>query len=59
MALANMQLAFEFTQRLAAIRSPVEFPNVIAEFASKRIAMLRKHSMAMAELRYHPAKVLI
>jgi hypothetical protein len=50
MAHANMQLAFEFAQRLATIRSPVEFPGVIAEFTSKRIAMFRKHSTEMAEL---------
>jgi hypothetical protein len=50
MAQANMQFAFEFAQRLAAIRSPVEFPSVIAEFTSKRIAMFRKHSTEMAEL---------
>ena len=39
MAQADMQLAFEFAERLAAIRSPVEFPRVIAEFTGKRIAM--------------------
>lgn len=50
MAQANMQFAFEFGQRLAAIRSPVEFPSVIAEFTSRRIAMFRKHSTEMAEL---------
>ena len=50
MAQANMQFAFEFVQRLAAIRSPVEFPSVIAEFTSKRIAMFRKFSKEMAEL---------
>jgi hypothetical protein len=50
MAQANMQFAFEFAQRLATIRSPVEFPSVIAEFTSKRIAMFRKHSTEMAEL---------
>ena len=50
MAQANMQFAFEFAQRLATIRSPVEFPSVIAEFTSKRIAMFRKHSKEMAEL---------
>jgi len=50
MAQANMQFAFEFAQRLAAIRSPVEFPSVIAEFTSKRIAMFRKHTTEMAEL---------
>ena len=50
MAQANMQFAFEFAQRLATIRSPVEFPSVIAEFTSKRIAMFRKYSKEMAEL---------
>jgi Phasin protein len=49
MAQANMQFAFEFAQRLAAIRSPVEFPSVIAEFTSKRMAMFLKYSKEMAE----------
>jgi hypothetical protein len=50
MAQANMKLAFEFNQKLATIRSPVEFLNVIAEFTSKRIAMFGKYSKEMAEL---------
>src|SRR6202011_6210351 len=50
MAQANMQLAFEFAQRLATIRSPVEILTVIAEFTSKRIAMFQKYSIEMAEL---------
>jgi len=50
MAQANTQFAFEFAQRLATIRSPVEFPVVITEFTSKRIAMFRKYSKEMAEL---------
>ena len=50
MAQANMQLAFEFAQRLATIRPPVEILSVIAEFTSKRIAMFQKHSIEMAEL---------
>jgi hypothetical protein len=50
MAQANMTFAFEFSQRLAAIRSPVEFFTVIAEFTSKRIAMFGKYSKEMAEL---------
>jgi Phasin protein len=54
MAQANMQFAFEFAQRLAAIRSPVEFPGVIAEFTSKRIVMFRKHSTEMTELSTKP-----
>jgi hypothetical protein len=49
-AQANMQFGFEFAQRLAAIRSPVEFLSVIGELTSKRIAMFRKHSKEMAEL---------
>ena len=50
MAQANMQFASEFAQRLVTIRSPVEFPSVIAEFTSKQIAMFRKYSKEMAEL---------
>ena len=49
-AQANMQFAFEFARRLATIRSPVDFPIVIAEFTSKRIAMFGKFSKEMAEL---------
>ena len=49
-AQANMQFAFEYAQRLATIRSPVEFPGIIAEFTSKRIAMFRKHSTELTEL---------
>ena len=50
MAQANMTFAFEFSQRLATTRSPLEFFTVIAEFTSKRIAMFGKHSKEMAEL---------
>ena len=50
MAQANMQLAFEFAQRLATIRSPVEILSVMAEFTSKRIVMFQKYSIEMAEL---------
>jgi phasin protein len=50
MAQANMTFAFEFSQRLATIRSPVEFFTVIGEFTSKRIAMFGKYSTEMAEL---------
>ena len=49
-AQANMKLAFEFSQRLATIRSPVELLNVIAEFTTKRIALLGKYSIEMMEL---------
>ncbi len=50
MAQANMAFAFEFSQRLATIRSPLEFLNVIAEFTSKRIAMFGKYWREMADL---------
>jgi hypothetical protein len=50
MAQANTQFAFEFAQRLATIRSPVELPGIIAEFTSKRIAMFRKHSAELVAL---------
>ena len=49
MVQANMRFAFEFTERLTAIRSPVEFLIVMADFTNKRLAMLQKHSREMAE----------
>jgi sulfite reductase alpha subunit-like flavoprotein len=52
-AQANMQFAFEFAQRFATIRSPVEFLKVIEELSSRRIAMFRKYSKEMAELGIH------
>jgi hypothetical protein len=48
-AQANMQFGFEFVQRLATIKSPVEFLSVIAEFTSKRSAMFLRHSKEIAE----------
>jgi hypothetical protein len=50
MSQANMQFAFEYAQRLATIRSPIEILNVSAEFTSRRIAMLQKYSIEMVEL---------
>jgi hypothetical protein len=50
MAQTNIQFAFEFAQKLSTIRSPVEFPSLIAEFTGKRIAIFRKHSIDIAEL---------
>ncbi|WP_426608991.1 Phasin protein [Bradyrhizobium sp. McL0616] len=50
MAQANMQLAIEYAQRLATIRSPLELPSLVAEFTSKRIAMFREHSAEMVKL---------
>jgi len=48
-AQANMQFGFEFIQRLATIKSPVEFLSVTAEFTSKRSAMFLRHSKEIAE----------
>ena len=48
-AQANMQFGFEFAQRLATIKSPVEFLSVTAEFTSKRSAMFLRHSKEIAE----------
>jgi hypothetical protein len=50
-AQANVQFAFDFTQRIATTRSPIEFLSVIAEFAAKRIAVFQKYSSELAELR--------
>jgi len=47
---ANMQFAFEFAQRLAAIRSPVEYLSVIVAFTNKRIDMFQKYSKEVTEL---------
>jgi Phasin protein len=49
MAQGNMQFGFEFAQRIATIRSPLEFLSVIAEFTNKRIAMFQKYSKEMVE----------
>ena len=49
-AQANLQFAFEFAQRLAAVRSPFELLSVTAEFTSRRIAMFQKYSRELAEL---------
>ncbi len=50
MAQANMEFTLEFAQRFAAIKSPGEFPSVIAEFTGKRIAMFEKYSKKMVEM---------
>ena len=52
-AQANMQFGFEFVQRLATIKSPVEFLSVTAEFTSKRSAMFLRHSKEIAESSTH------
>ena len=52
-AQANMQFGFEFAERLATFKSPVEFLSVTAEFTSKRSAMFLKHSKEIAESSTH------
>jgi phasin protein len=47
LAQANMQFTLEFAQRLATIRSPLEFIAVIAEFTGRRMLMVGKHSREM------------
>jgi phasin protein len=47
---ANVSLAFEFAQRLASVRSPVEFISASSEFNGKRIAMFLRHSREIGEL---------
>jgi hypothetical protein len=44
MALANMQFAFDFAQRLATVRSPLDIFGVTAEFTGKRIALFQKYA---------------
>ena len=48
MAQADMQFAFEFAEKLAAIRSPIEIPRVIAEFTGKRITMVMDRVAALS-----------
>jgi hypothetical protein len=50
MAQAEVEFAFEFAQRLARIRSPIEFLAVIPELMTRRIGMFRKYSKEMTEL---------
>jgi len=45
---ANMQFVFDFSQRLATIRSPFEFLAVITEFTGRRIIMIGKHSKELS-----------
>jgi hypothetical protein len=47
---ANINFAFEFAQRLARVRSPVEFIAASSELASKRIALSLRHSREIGEL---------
>ena len=50
MTQTNFAFSFEFSHRLASVRSPVELFTVIAEFTGKRIALIGKYSKEMIEL---------
>ena len=54
MTQANMRFAFEFSQRLARIRSPFEFFDLIGEFTRRRTEMFGKYSKEMAALTAPP-----
>jgi phasin protein len=49
-AQSNLQLAFEFTERLLTLRSPAAFVGLVGEFTSKRTDMFWKYSKELAEL---------
>jgi hypothetical protein len=50
MTQANARFALDFSQKLATIRSPFQFVDVIVEFTKRRADMLEKHSTEMAAL---------
>jgi len=50
MTQANMRFAWDFSQKLATIRSPFQFVDVIVEFTKRRADMLGKQSTEMAAL---------
>ncbi|MBT1517476.1 Phasin protein [Bradyrhizobium sp. SRL28] len=47
---ANMRFAFDFSQKLATIRSPFQFVDVIVEYTKRRVDMLGKQSTELAAL---------
>jgi hypothetical protein len=57
MAQANMHFAFEFGSRLATLRTPFEFFALIAEFTSRRIDMLQKHSKEWRHIRFGTSRL--
>ena len=58
MTQANIRFAVDFSQKLATIRTPFQFVDVIVEFTKRRADMLVKQSTEMAELtrRFSPAE---
>jgi Phasin protein len=48
-AQSNLQLAFEFTERLLTLRSPAAFVGLVGEFTSKRTDMFWKYSKELAD----------
>ena len=49
-AITNVRFALDFSQKLATIRSPFQFVDVIVEFTKRRADMLGKQSTEMAAL---------
>jgi len=47
---ANMRFAFDFSQKLATIRSPFQFVDVIVEFTKRRADMLGQQSTELHAL---------
>ncbi|WFU18728.1 Phasin protein [Bradyrhizobium sp. CB3481] len=47
---ANLRFAFDFSQKLATIRSPFQFADVVVEFTKRRADMLGEQATEMAEL---------
>jgi len=50
MTQANMRFAWDFSQKLATIRSPFQFVDLIVEFTKRQADMLEKQSTEMAAL---------
>jgi hypothetical protein len=50
MTQANMRFALDFSQKLATIRSPFQFVDVVVEFTKRPADMLVKQSTEMAAL---------
>ena len=50
MTQTNMRFAFDFSQKLATIRSPFQFVDVMVEFTKRRADMMGKQSTEMAAL---------
>jgi hypothetical protein len=56
MTQANIRFAVDFSHKLATIRTPFQFVDVIVEFTKRRADMLVKQSTEMAELAVQPGR---